>query len=222
MHVSIVYLSLSYTKHDKSDWSGFCLCAAMRIIAAIFFVILTVSCQYYNGRLPITGEVEDTTETRESKAELTTGKEKPVSVNRGNTINTGDTKPEELIAFAKSLMGTPYRYGSSNPATGFDCSGFITYVFNHFQISVPRSSIDFTNYETGIKLNQAKEGDLILFTGTDSAIREVGHMGIITSVNKDQVEFIHSSSGKANGVTITPLNTYYTGRFVKVIRVFKS
>ena len=45
-------------------------------------------------------------------------------------------------------------------------------------------------------------------------------MGIIISNDNSQVQFIHASSGKADGVTITPLNDYYKSRFVKVIRVF--
>ena len=135
-------------------------------------------------------------------------------------INTGTTTPEELLAFAKTLIGIPYKYGSTNPAVGFDCSGFITYVFNHFKIVVPRSSIDFTNFEREISLSIAKPGDIVLFTGTDSTSREVGHMGIITSNENGEYYFIHSTSGKANGVTITLLNKYYTFRFVKVIRIF--
>ena len=135
-------------------------------------------------------------------------------------INTGTTTPEELLAFAKTLIGIPYKYGSADPAVGFDCSGFITYVFNHFKIVVPRSSIDFTNFEREISLSIAKPGDIVLFTGTDSTSREVGHMGIITSNENGEYYFIHSTSGKANGVTITLLNKYYTFRFVKVIRIF--
>jgi len=135
-------------------------------------------------------------------------------------INTGTTTPEELLAFAKTLIGIPYKYGSIDPAVGFDCSGFITYVFNHFKIVVPRSSIDFTNFEREIRLSDAKPGDIVLFTGTDSTSREVGHMGIITSKENGEYYFIHSTSGKANGVTITLLNNYYTFRFVKVIRIF--
>lgn len=135
-------------------------------------------------------------------------------------INTGTTTPEQLILFAKTLMGIPYKYASTDPAEGFDCSGFITYVFNHFNVSVPRSSIDFTNVDREVSLQDAKPGDLILFTGTDSTERVVGHMGIIVSNDNEHYEFIHSTSGKANGVTITPLNDYYMGRFVKVLRVF--
>lgn len=135
-------------------------------------------------------------------------------------INTGDTKPEELLNFAKTLMGVPYLYASSDPKLGFDCSGFISYVFNHFNIGVPRSSVEFTNVEYEVPRWAAKPGDLILFTGTDSSVRIVGHMGIVLENTGDTVRFIHSSSGKANGVTISPLNGYYEGRFEKVVRIF--
>ena len=94
-------------------------------------------------------------------------------------------------------------------------------MFNHFNLTVPRSSFDFTNYGLEIPKAEAKRGDLILFTGTDSTIRVVGHMGIIVENYKGEIQFIHSSSGHANGVVITALNGYYQGRFVKTIRVFK-
>ena len=135
-------------------------------------------------------------------------------------INPGRTQADELVNYAETLIGTPYLYGSVDPEKGFDCSGFITYVFNHFKIAVPRSSEGFTSVEREIRLNQAKRGDIILFTGTDSTNRVVGHMGIITS-GENGAEFIHSTSGKAYGVTKTPLNKYYQGRFVKVIRIFE-
>ncbi len=137
-----------------------------------------------------------------------------------NVINTGFTRPDEILTFAKTLVGTPYKYASADPAVGFDCSGFITYVFNHFNIAVPRSSVDFTNVNKSVPLVNAKPGDLLLFTGTDSTSRIVGHMGILTSFENGEYKFIHSTSGKAMGVTISALNKYYTLRFVKVIRVF--
>jgi cell wall-associated NlpC family hydrolase len=136
-------------------------------------------------------------------------------------ISTGSTTPEELLNYAQTLIGIPYKYGSTDPRVGFDCSGFITHVFNHFKIAVPRSSISFTHVKTEIPLQEAEPGDLILFTGTDSTQREVGHMGIITSKDNSGYQFIHSTSGKRHSVTITPLNQYYMGRFMKVIRVFK-
>lgn len=133
-----------------------------------------------------------------------------------------DSKAEQVVDFAETLKGIKYKYGSTDPKTGFDCSGFISYVFNHFDMNVPRSSIGFTNFAKEIELKEAKRGDLILFTGTDSTKRIVGHMGIITSNNGQKHEFIHSTSGKAYSVTNTPLNKYYQGRFVKTIRVFKE
>jgi cell wall-associated NlpC family hydrolase len=128
-----------------------------------------------------------------------------------------------LVAFAQTLTNIPYKYGSIDPAQGFDCSGFVTYVFNHFGIQVPRSSVDFDDPAAHtVPLNEARPGDLILFTGTDSTKKVVGHMGIIISNPNEGLRFIHSTSGKADGVTETPLNPYYQGRFMRAIRVFNQ
>jgi cell wall-associated NlpC family hydrolase len=144
----------------------------------------------------------------------------PATLAPAATIDTKDVSPIEILDFARSLIGTPYLFASTDPAKGFDCSGFVTYVFNHFNIRVPRSSVEFTNVGNEVDLDRAEPGDLILFTGTDSTTRIVGHMGIIEGRRNDSLYFIHSSSGKANGVVITPMGKYYFGRFVKVIRVF--
>ena len=144
----------------------------------------------------------------------------PTNYKQGQEINTGSTVPDSLVAFGKSLVGTPYLYASSDPLKGFDCSGFITYVFNHFGIAVPRSSVDFTDMGIEIPKEIAGPGDLILFTGTDSTIRIVGHMGIVESNEYGNLLFLHSTSGKAYSVVISPLQGYYETRFVKVIRVF--
>ena len=135
-------------------------------------------------------------------------------------IHTKNVHPQEVIDFAKTLIGIPYKYASTDPKIGFDCSGFITYVFNHFNIIVPRSSIDFTNVGKEVSLTNAKPGDLILFTGTDSTEKFVGHMGLVVTNQNNQLEFIHSTSGKKYGVTITPFNDYYHSRFMKTIRIF--
>lgn len=171
------------------------------------------------------GRSENTVENRlPAKSRVVWIKNDIESVKIGDhiTIKTLNIAPGELVGYAETLTGIPYKYGSTDPAQGFDCSGFITYVFNHFNIAVPRSSIDFTNVEREIPLRNAKHGDLILFTGTDSTIRAVGHMGIITSLSGKEISFIHSTSGKAYSVTTTPLNPYYQGRFIKALRIFKQ
>ena len=136
-------------------------------------------------------------------------------------IETGKTPPDSVVNFACSLAGTPYKYGSVDAKEGFDCSGFVTYVFNHFGITVPRTSVDFTPVQRPIPLQQAKLGDLILFTGTDSTNRVVGHMGIVSSTPGEPLRFMHASSGKSQGVVETDFHTpYYEARYIKTIRVF--
>ena len=143
----------------------------------------------------------------------------PVTDTATTPIDPKHTTRDELVAFAATLKGVPYHEAGTDPATGFDCSGFITYVFNHFGITVPRSSVDFTNVGKEVPVQAARKGDLILFTGTDSTVRIVGHMGIVTE-NTDSLRFIHSTSGRQYSVTVTTLNEYYKGRFVKVIDVW--
>jgi cell wall-associated NlpC family hydrolase len=187
------------------------------IYALMFFVVLSCN-ETQTTEEPVTHQ-QDTLKAVVDEPPVAAAK--PQSpLNSGAKINTGDVLPESLIAFAQTLIGTTYVYGSTDPAVGFDCSGFITHVFNHFDIKVPRSSRDFEFSGTDVPLNESKPGDLILFTGTDSTIRTIGHMGIIIKAEGTTIDFIHSSSGKANGVVVTPLNEYYMGRFVKVVRVF--
>ena len=135
-------------------------------------------------------------------------------------IETGSVSPYAIVGYAKTLIGTRYLYGSTDPKKGLDCSGFITCVFNHFKIKVPRSSVEFTDVGQEVNYQGSQPGDIILFTGTDSTIRVVGHMGIVVSNDNNRISFIHSTSGKQYGVTITELSPYYMSRFVRITRVF--
>jgi len=131
-----------------------------------------------------------------------------------------ETSPNRLLEFARSMLGIRYRTASSNPRRGFDCSGFVNYVFSNFGFKVPRSSRDFAASGDAVRLEDAKIGDVILFTGTNSRLRRPGHVGIIYSIDGDEVKFIHSSSGGAKGVTITSLNEgFYKKRFLKVVSI---
>lgn len=147
----------------------------------------------------------------------------PLSPQSGDstvTIQTGALTPATLISYAETLKGIPYLYGSTDPKKGFDCSGFITYVFNHFKVVVPRQSVGFASVKRRINLKDAKSGDLVLFTGTDSTKKIVGHMGILKVDPGKKITFLHSTSGKDYGVTETPLNAYYQGRYMHTIRIF--
>jgi cell wall-associated NlpC family hydrolase len=127
----------------------------------------------------------------------------------------------QVLDFAKSMVGIPYRYASSNPSRGFDCSGFVSYVFGNFGFKVPRSSSEFANTGIPVKLENAKVGDVLIFTGTNPKVRRIGHVGIIYAIEDGVIKFIHSTSGKANGVTVTEFNDYYHSRFMKAVSVME-
>lgn len=131
------------------------------------------------------------------------------------------TNIDDIISFAKQQLGTPYKYASADPKNGgLDCSGFLYYVFTNYKIKVPRSSKDYMNFGKTISRNDAQKGDVLVFTGTDATQRIGGHVGLVLENNNGDITFIHGSSGKGKGVTISKLSeNYYTLRFLKVVRV---
>jgi len=135
-------------------------------------------------------------------------------------IQTGGVTAEELVDFAETLNGIPYKYGGTSEKTGFDCSGFVWYVFSHFNIKAPRTSEGYTNAGKEIDIKDSKRGDLILFTGSDSHSGKVGHMGIITANEKNKISFLHAASGGGRGVMTSQMSQYFVERFVKVNRIF--
>ena len=129
---------------------------------------------------------------------------------------------EDLVSFARQFLGTPYVYAGTDPEGGFDCSGFIYYVYQHYRIPVPRSSIEFRNYGREVPLSQAKVADLILFTGATDTDR-IGHIGIVLQAGSDTTQFLHASSGKEMAVTISSAAApHYRSRFVKVVDVISK
>ncbi|MEC6883675.1 C40 family peptidase [Photobacterium piscicola] len=143
--------------------------------------------------------------------------------------NTNQVKPittieqQKMINFAKKYIGTRYVWGGTTPK-GFDCSGFIQYVYKHSHISIPRTTAAYTQlFNKSIPLKNAQIGDLIVFTGTNLKIRKPGHAGIITEVKPGLIKFIHSSSSKKHfGVTETSYyHSGYPKRFLAVIQMPK-
>ncbi|HXB40522.1 MAG TPA: NlpC/P60 family protein [Bacteroidia bacterium] len=131
-------------------------------------------------------------------------------------------RADSIIVFAKKHLGIKYRYAECTPKRGFDCSGFVFYVFGHFNIKVPRASMDYEKTGKLIQIDSCKTGDIIVFTGTNSKNKAPGHVGIIVSNTPEGVVFIHSSSGhKRIGVILTNFtqSLYYQKRFIKVARM---
>lgn len=110
----------------------------------------------------------------------------------------------QVISEAKSLIGTPYSWAGASPA-GFDCSGFIYYVYKKAGYSISRVTAA-TYFDMGKKVSSPSAGDLIFFaTGSNKAV--VSHMGIYIGNG----QFIHASSSK--GIEINSVsNSYYKTR----------
>lgn len=106
----------------------------------------------------------------------------------------------ELVSYAKKLIGAPYSYGGSSPR-GFDCSGFVRYVYSHFGISLPHSS--FADIVRGRSVNRSNllPGDLVFFDGN-------GHVGIYVGHG----EFIHAPH-TGTVVRISSMSGWYASRF---------
>ncbi|MCD0467476.1 C40 family peptidase [Flavobacterium sp. ENC] len=129
---------------------------------------------------------------------------------------------DSIIDYAKKYLGTPYLYAGNDPQKGFDCSGFVSYVFKNFDVSLPRSSNSYKNLGVALAPEDFKVGDILVFYGyKDRTV--VGHLGIICEADGMHSKFIHASSGKVNSVTITALDTeHYTKRFYKCIDVLSK
>ena len=115
------------------------------------------------------------------------------------------------------FLGTPYVEAGAGKE-GFDCSGFVYFVFKHNQITVPRSSADFQNFGKEIPIENVQKGDILLFLSPTRD--EIGHIGIVSNPKGIDSDFIHASSGREMKVIISNFSTTgYAKRFVKAIRV---
>ena len=77
----------------------------------------------------------------------------------------------QVVPIALQYLGTPYVWGGASPATGFDCSGFVMYVFAQVGVSLPHHAASMYGYGTPVPYEQLAAGDLVFFSG-------LGHMGI--------------------------------------------
>lgn len=98
----------------------------------------------------------------------------------------------DIVDYALQFVGTDYKYAGSNPRTGFDCSGFTSYVLSHFGISLPRSSDDQENQGRKVRIDEVKPGDLIFYRR--SSLGRVFHVSLVVAHDSDGITVIHSVS----------------------------
>ena len=128
------------------------------------------------------------------------------------TPSTATNWGDRLVSRAMQYLGTPYRYGGTSPSTGFDCSGFVYYLYGAvFGQRIPRMPHDMARQGTPVARGELKRGDLVFFgyRGTFT------HMGVYAG-NGQFVHATHSGSP----VMVTPLDSaYYRERYMAAVRL---
>ena len=132
-------------------------------------------------------------------------------VTESEDINTVVSKGEEVVNYAKTLLGKAYVYGGVGP-NSFDCSGFTQYVYSKFGVNLSHSASAQANIGTTVSKANLQLGDMVFFSQGGSSI---GHVGIFVGNNS----FIHAANPQ-KGVVITSLSDgYYTKNYKTAKRV---
>lgn len=133
------------------------------------------------------------------------------AASRGTPISSNDA--DALIASAMGLIGVTYRFGGTSPTSGFDCSGFMQYIFRKtMQINLPRTSAEQARMGTAVSRSDLQPGDMVFFNTAGSRI---SHVGMYIGNNR----FIHAPrTGKSIEIT-SMSNKYWSARYVTARRV---
>ena len=136
--------------------------------------------------------------------ETTQKEEKVTTTSKSNT---------SVVEYAKNYLGCKYVSGGSSPTTGFDCSGFTSYVYKNFGVSLSRSSKGQINDGVAVSKDELQPGDIVVFNNSGNSA--IGHVGIYIGGDS----FIHAANPR-QGVVITSLSSsYYSKRYVGARRV---
>lgn len=153
-------------------------------------------------------KVEVTSRSSEARnAEVTNIQEVPVE-------ETTASKTGELVAYAKQYLGSRYVYGGTTPS-GFDCSGFVMYVYKQFGVSLPHSSSAQSKKGTKVEKANLQQGDIVFFSDYKTH-KGIGHCGIYIGNN----QFIHASTEKTGVITSSLNSGSYKTRYVTAVRIF--
>ncbi|TQR21309.1 C40 family peptidase [Psychrobacillus vulpis] len=121
----------------------------------------------------------------------------------GNTEAASSVASTQIVSSAKSLVGIKYRYGGTTKA-GFDCSGFVGYVYKQNGVYLPRTAAGMYSTGKAVKKANLAVGDLVFF---NTSGKGVSHVGMYIGSGK----FIHASTSK--GVRVDKINDpYYWGK----------
>lgn len=107
-----------------------------------------------------------------------------------------------MVDYALTLKGTPYHYGKNSPEDGFDCSGFVQYVYKRQGITLPRTVQGMTTKLPSVTRNDLLPGDLVFFNTNG---KPYSHVGIYI----DNDDFIHAPSQRTGKVLVSSLKNKY-------------
>lgn len=119
------------------------------------------------------------------------------------------SKGQEIADYALQFVGYPYVYGGSSPS-GFDCSGFTSYVYRQFGYSLNRSAASQLSNGTPVSMNELQPGDLVLFKKSGTGSKAASHVGIYIGNN----QFVHASTSTVGVIVSSLSEAYYTTGFV--------
>ena len=132
------------------------------------------------------------------------------------TTKRGTVKIDKIVVNALKYKGVPYKFGGTTKR-GMDCSGIVYVSYLKEKLRLPRVSRDMAKSGKKVALRNAKKGDLLFFK-TAKRKNRINHVGLIVSVKKNQIRFIHSTSSR--GVITSLLSErYWKNAFVKVKRI---
>ncbi|MDL2222857.1 NlpC/P60 family protein [Bacteroidales bacterium OttesenSCG-928-M11] len=127
---------------------------------------------------------------------------------------------EQIVNYSNKYIGIPYRYGGTT-TKGFDCSGFVQFVYREFNYTIPRSTDQQSQVGEKIKkTSKLQPGDLVFFRGSNKK-KKPGHVGIVVKADgKGNFRFIHASSSR--GIIITGSSEkYYKDRYLYARRIIQ-
>jgi uncharacterized protein YgiM (DUF1202 family) len=135
-----------------------------------------------------------------------------LSTGSSSSSSTSTTEGERLVAEAKKYLGVSYVYGGTSPS-GFDCSGFLYYVYRQCGYSITRTATSQNSDGVYVSRSNLQPGDIIIFY--NSAKTAIGHAGMYIGNG----QFIHASSGSGKVVISDLSATYYDTHYYSARRI---